>query len=101
MGLCGILAFYNSEVWIVCFWVMMPCQWLPIVSCSHLQDISTFVNEAADFPDWTIWCDNIQDHNPTVQVQLQLQLAYCCTATKLHWSTSFKSAVCRCNGHAE
>jgi putative component of membrane protein insertase Oxa1/YidC/SpoIIIJ protein YidD len=49
MGLCGILAFYNGEVWIVCFSVMMPCQWLPTVSRYHLQDISTFDNEAGDF----------------------------------------------------
>ena len=78
MGLCGILAFYNGEIWNVHFWVMMPCQLLPTFSCSHLQDISTVGNEAAGFAYWTIWCDNKEDYNPTVHIQLQLQLAYCC-----------------------
>lgn len=93
--LCGILAFYSGEIWIVCFWFVMPYQWLPTVSCPLLQDISTFRNEATGFAYWTIWCDNREDHNPTVQVQLQL--AYCCTATKLHLSTSFRTAVHICN----
>lgn len=95
--LCGILTFYNGEIWIVRFWFVMPYQWLPTVSCSHLQDISTFRNEAAGFAYWTIWCDNREGHNPTVQVQPQLQLTYCCTATKLHLSTSFRTDVHICN----
>jgi hypothetical protein len=66
IGLCGILALYSGEIWIVHFWGMMLCEWLPTVFCSHLQDIYTLGNEAAGFAYWTIWCDNAEDCNPTL-----------------------------------
>jgi len=39
-------------------------------------------------------CPLTWHHNPE---PLQLQIAYCCTATKLHWSTSLKTALHICN----